>query len=147
MSGLLTERVKIVSALDYASGNADRDGAILDMAGYDGVLMVVKFATIAAGGMNSIKAQQDTDPAGATMADLAGSKIDVAADDDNQIFVLDVHRPAERYVRLFVDKDGANACAESALYILYAGRTLPVTLNVTDLVTGEAHVHPVEGTA
>lgn len=143
----LTERVKIVSALDYASGTADRTGATLDMAGYDGVLMVVKLAAVAAGGTNSIKAQQGAASNLSDAADLEGTKIDIADDDDNQIFVIDLFKPTERYVRLYVDKDTANACAESALYIQYAGRSQPVTLNVTDLVTGEAHVAPAEGTA
>jgi hypothetical protein len=143
----LSERIKIVSALDYASGTADRDGATLDMAGYDGVLTIVKFATIAADGTNSIKMQQGASATLTDAADLAGTKIDVAHDDDNQIFVIDLFKPTERYVRVVVDKDTSHACAESAIYIQYAGRSLPVTLNVTDLVTGEAHVSPAEGTA
>ena len=47
--GNLGKNVKISTALDYASGTADRNGATLDMAGWDGVLMIVKFVTIAAG--------------------------------------------------------------------------------------------------
>ena len=143
----LGENVKVSSALDYASGTADRTGAILDMSGWEGVLMVVKLAAIAAGGTNSIKAQQDTDVAGGAMADLAGTKIVVADDDDNQIFVIDLYKPAERYVRLYVDKDTSNACAESAIYVQYNGRKAPFDNNQTDAVTYELHVSPAEGTA
>lgn len=137
----------ITSALDYASGTADRTGAILDMKGYEGVLMIVKLADVATGGTNSIKAQQDSAVGGGTMADLEGTKIVIADSDDNQIFVIDVFRPAKRYVRLYVDKDTSNAMAESAVYVQYDARSLPVTVNVTDKVTGEAHVSPAEGTA
>ena len=80
-------------------------------------------------------------------ADLAGTGITVAADDDNQIFVLDIFQPAERYVRVVVDKDAANATAEDAIYIQYAGRTVPFDNNQTDAVTYELHVSPAEGTA
>ncbi len=143
----LSTSVKIVSALDYADGSADRTGAIIDMLGYESVLMIVKTAAIAAGGTNSIKAQQGALPAMGDAADLAGTKVDIAADDDNQIFYLDIVRPQERYVRLYVDKDGANNMAESAIYIQYDARFRPVVNNVADLVTGELHVSPAEGVA
>ncbi len=142
----LGKNAKISSALDYASGSADRNGAILDMQGYEGVLMIVKFAAIAAGAVTSIKAQQDTASGGGTMADLAGTGISVAADDDNQIFVIDLYKPTERYVRLVIDKDAANATAESAIYVQYESRK-EANNNVTDAVTYELHVSPAEGTA
>ncbi|MEI6724610.1 MAG: hypothetical protein WCN81_00130 [Actinomycetes bacterium] len=140
---------KIVNALDYASGTADRTGAIIDMAGWTGVLMIVKFATIAASAVTSIKAQQDTDVAGGTMADLLGTGITVADDDDNQIFCLNLVKPEKRYVRLYVDKDAAHAAAESAYYILYGphGIAEPTLANVTDAFTLETHTTPAEGTA
>ena len=136
---------KITSALDYASGSADRTGAIIDMADYRGVMMYVKFGTIAAGATTTIKAQQDTAVGGGTMADLLGTVQAVA--DDNQIFIIDLYEPAERYVRLFIDKDAANATAEIAWYQQYGCRKRPVENNVTDKVTYERHMTPAEGTA
>lgn len=143
----LSNEIKITSALDYASGSADRNGAILDMAGYEGVMVMVKFAVIAAGAATVIKMQQDTAVGGGTMADLLGTSVTVADDDDNQIFWIDLYRPLERYVRLVIDKDAANATAESAVYFQYGPRTRPVDNNITDLVTGELHVSPAQGTA
>ena len=98
-------------ALPYADGTADREGAILDMMGYRGVLMVVKFAAIEALGVNSIKAQQDTAVGMGAAADLFGTAMTVAANDDDQIFILDLYEPTERYVRLYVDKDTTHTCA------------------------------------
>ena len=143
----LSSDVKLTTALDYASGNADRTGAVLDMQGYDGVLMVVKLAAVVNGGTNSIKAQQGELANGNDMADLEGTKIVIADDDDNQVFMIDLYRPAKRYVRLYVDKDAANACAESALYIQYGPTQRPVDNDVTDAVTYEFHATPAEGTA
>jgi len=139
--------LKVSSALDYASGTADRTGAILDMAGFTGVLMIVKLATIAAGAVTSIKAQQDTASNMAGAADLAGTGITIANDDDNQIFIIDLYEPVERYVRLVVDKDATNACAESAIYIQYGPTNRPQVNTATDLVTYERHMSPAEGTA
>src|SRR5512142_2627822 len=108
----LSKSVKITSALDHVDGNADRNGAGLDMSGYEGVLMVVKFATIVVGGTNSIKAQQsDDDGVVDAYSDLKNTGISVAADDDNQIFYIDLFRPQKRYVRLVIDKDAVNNCA------------------------------------
>lgn len=141
----LSKEVKITTALDYASGTADREGAILDMQGFEGVLMIVKTAAIATGATYKIKAQQDTDAAGGTMADLEGTSQTIADDDDNEVYYIDLYKPAERYVRLYVDKDTSNACAESAVYLQYGPRKLPTT-HATG-VTGELHASPAEGTA
>jgi hypothetical protein len=144
----LSAAAKVTTALDYASANADRDGAGLDMSGFEGVLMVVKFAAIAAGAVTSIKAQQsDDDGVADAYSDLLGSKIDVAADDDNQIFIIDLVKPRKRFVRLVVDKDAANVTAESALYIQYGAHKKPVVQTVADEVTYERHVSPDEGVA
>lgn len=140
--------LKITTALDYASGTADRTGATLDMSGYQGVLMVVKLATVAAGGTNSIKAQSGAASDLSDAADLLGTAQTIADDDDNQIFVINLYQPQERYVRLYVDKDATNACAESALYIQYGGAgALPKLASVADTLTLETHFGPAEGTA
>ena len=138
---------KFTTALDYVSASADRNGAVLDMDGFRGVLMVVKFAVIAPGAVTSIKAQSGTDGTVTDAADLAGTGQTIAHDDDNQIFIIDLYEPVERYVRLVIDKDAANATAESAVYIQYGCRNRPTTPTVTDLVTYERHMSPAEGTA
>lgn len=145
----ISSEVKITTALNFlaASASADRDGAGLDMAGFESVAIVVKFADIGAGAATSIKAQQSDDN-GVTdaYADLAGTGIAVAADDDNQIFIIDLVKPRKRWVRLVVDKDAANNTNETALYIQYDPRNKPTSLTVTDAVTYERHVSPAEGT-
>ena len=131
---MLTD-VKVTSALDYASGSADRNGAALDMTGYEGVLMVVKFATIATGAVTAVKAQQDTVSTFAAAAFIEGAAIDVADDDDNQIFILDVKHPGDEFVRLVIDKDATNATAESAVYIQYGPSYKPTVNDVANAVT------------
>lgn len=137
----------VTEALPYVSGSADRTGAIIDMAQFRGVFCVVHFLAIAGSAVTTLKWQQDTDVAGGTMADLIGTGISVADDDDGQIFILDLYEPVERYVRLYVDKDASHATAESAIYYQYGARVRPTTVTVADLVTYERHVSPAEGTA
>lgn len=142
---MLSQTTKLSVGLAYASGTADRTGAVLDMQGWDGVLMIFQFATIAAGGTNSIKAQQGAASNLSDAADLAGTAQTVADDYDGKIKYIDVYQPRERYVRAYVDKDTSNACAETVTYIQYRGQTLPST-HSTD-VAGESFVAPAEGTA
>lgn len=146
MQGFLTDYTKISVGLAYASGTADRTGAVLDMKGWDGVLMIASFSAIEAGGTNSIKAQQDSASNMGTAADLEGTKQVVADDDDDEIVYLDIYQPRERYVRAYVDKDTSHACAESVLYIQYKGAVNPTAAMGTG-VNGEQHASPAEGTA
>lgn len=141
----LSRNAKISNALDHAEGTADRNGAIVDMAGFDSLMIVVKFGDIAAGAATSIKAQQGAAAAMGDAADLAGSKQTVADDDDNKIFYIDIHRPEERYLRLVVDKDASNNTEEMAWYVQYNAKDKPVTHGAT--VAGEFHLSPAEGTA
>ena len=143
----LGKNAYIRTALDYASGNSDRNGETMDMQHAEGVLMIVKFATIAGGATTTVKAQSGAESGMGDAADLESTGISVADDDDNQIFIIDLYRPQERYVRLVVDKDGSNATAESAVYVKYGVRKAPVDNDVADEVTYELHVSPDEGTA
>ena len=133
MSAFL-QNVKVSSALDYASGTADRTGSILDMSGYEGVVCIVKLATVAAGGLTSFHMQQDTAAAMGSAANINGTQQFIDGDDDNDIIVLEVREPTERYVRVYVNKDGSNACAESAVYIQYGPGYAPVTNAVANSV-------------
>lgn len=146
MQGFLSHHVKISVGLAYATGTADRTGAVIDMQGYDGVLMVFQFGTIAASAVTSIKAQQGAASNLSDAADLAGTAQAVADDADSKIKYIDLYQPRERYVRAYVDKDATNACAETVTYIQYRGRISPVVAHGTD-VAGEAHRAPAEGTA
>lgn len=141
----LSKDTKISVGLAYASGNADRNGAVVDMKDWDGLLIVCTLAAIAAAAVTSIKAQQGAESDLSDAADLEGSSINIANDDDDGVKYIDIWQPRERYVRAVVDKDGTNACAESVLYIQYKGKGLPST-HGTD-VAGETHVAPAEGTA
>lgn len=142
-----SEDIKIKSALDYASGNADRNGTTIDMAGYDSVCFVVHLATVAASAVTSVKAQSGAASDMSDAADLTGTSVSIAADDDDELKYIDLHNVAERYVRIVMDKDGTNACAESAVAYLYNGRAKRPITQASGEAEGERHVAPAEGTA
>lgn len=143
----LGKNVKIQVALEYTDGTADREGDEFDMQGWDGVLMIVTFAAIHDSATLSIKAQQDTVTGMGTAADLYGTEQTVSGTSDDQIFIIDLYKPLERYVRLYVDKDTSNTVAESAIYIGYSGRVSPFDNDADAATNYELHVSPIEGTA
>ena len=144
----LSKCCKITQAITSAAGVAaatDLNGATLDMQGFESVLMTVVFGVITSGAVTGIRAQQDTASGMGTAADLLGTAQVVADDDDEKTFYIDLVKPAERYVRLVVDRATQNAVVASATYIQYSARVLPVTHGSN--VSGETHVSPAEGTA
>lgn len=144
----LSKNVKISTAVTPtagAAGTSDINGSILDMQGFEGVLVIVRMGAITSGAVTSIKMQQDTDSAGGTMADLTGTAQTVGDTDDDETFYIDLYKPAERYVRLVVDRGTQNAVVASAEYIQYGAHLAPTTHGTG--VNGETHVSPAEGTA
>ena len=145
----LAKNVKITQAVTPtagAAGTSDINGATLDMQGYEGVLVIVTFGAITAGAVTSIKMQQGAASDLSDAADLEGSGQAVADDDDGNVFFIDLVKPAERYVRLVVDRATQNAVVASAEYIQYGQRESPTPAHGAT-VSGETHVSPAEGTA
>lgn len=143
-SGLLG--VKVSSALDYSSAATALAGTTLDMSGYRGCLIIVKMAAIEATAATSIKAQVDTTSAFSSPEDIAGSSITIADDDDDQIFILDIKNPPQRYLRVYLTR-GTAAAACSAVYVQYGPDTMPQTNDVANEVTTETHIWKAVGTA
>jgi len=144
----LSKNAKITQAItptNGVAGTTDINGATLDMSGFEGVLIVVTMGAITATAVTSIKAQQGADSGLSDAADLAGTAQTIADSDDDKVFYIDLFRPAERYVRVVVDRGTANAVVASAEYLQYGPREAPIT-HATG-VSGETHVSPAEGTA
>jgi len=144
----LSKNVKIsqcIAPSDGVAADTDLSGAVLDMSGFDGVLMIVTFGVITADAVTSIKAQQDTAVGMGSAADLEGTGQTIADSDDDGVFYIDLYKPLERYVRLYVDRATQNAVISSAQYIQYKGAKPPASHG--SAVSGETHVSPAEGTA
>ncbi len=144
----ISKNVKISTAItptDGVAATSDINGSILDMQGFEGVLVVVRMGAITGSAVTSIKMQQDTAAGGGTMADLEGTAQTIADTDDDKTFFIDLYRPRERYVRVVVDRATQNAVVASAEYFQYGPKEAPVTHGTG--VSGETHASPAEGTA
>ena len=150
MSKTIRDVIKVARVVNAtAVGTTAINGTEVDMAGFDGVCFVVAMGTIT-DGTPKIKAQQDTATGMAGAADLANTGVTMAATDDNKLVVLDVFRPAERFVRCVVDRTvgspGTGSVIDGAIAIQYGPRTATTTQPST-VAGSETHVTPSEGTA
>lgn len=136
-----------VSIQTYKSAdNESLTGAGVDMKGYRGVAFIVG----AAGGEDfstwSVKAQQDTDSAFGTAADLVGTATafsTIASPSTDGLAILEIVEPKERYVRPVITVPNVTTAKITfCIAIRYGAEELPVSGNV-----GELHVSPAEGTA
>ena len=144
----LTKEAKISTAITPTAGVAastDLNGSTLDMQNYDSVLMLVRMGAITGSAVTSVRAQQGENSDGSSMADLEGTDITIADDDDDEIFAIDIIKPEKRYVRVVVKRATQNAVVTGAEYIQTGPRKQPVSQGSG--VTVETHVSPIEGTA
>lgn len=144
----LSKNVKVSQAITVtngAAGMSDINGAVLDMQGFEGVLIEVTFGAIVSGAVTSIRAQQGAAANLSDAADLEGTAQAVADTADEQTFVIDIYKPRKRYVRVVVDRGTQNAAVASATYVQYGAHKLPTSHGAN--VNVETHVSPAEGTA
>lgn len=142
----LSKDVRIYQAITPTAGAAGTtaiEGETLDMEGYESVLMVVNFGAITAKAVTSIKAQQSSDDS--TWNDLEGTSQTVADTDGGDIFFIDLVKPTDRYVRVYVSRATQNAVVACANYYVSGAKKVPVTHDT--VVNGEIHISPAEGTA
>jgi hypothetical protein len=137
-----------VTTANGATGTTDIEGVSLDMAGYSDVTCIVAMGPITANAVTGLKLQGSADSAGSPddWTDLTGTSQTVADDDDNQVFLLSVNRPAKRYIRLYVDRATQAATVGSAVYVQTGARKRPVT-HGSNVNAAEEFASPAEGTA
>lgn len=144
-------RMALVSSASATGTNATSE---LDMAGFEGVVFVGGFETIAAGGSVGFKAQQ-SQTSGSDFDDLEGTNVAVTVAQDDYTFLLDVYKPESRYVRGMVVGQSTATPYTEVFAIQYGARKMGV-LNTTSGstealaasgVVSEIHITPGEGTA
>lgn len=120
-----------------AAGTSDQDGTVLDMAGYDGVLFVAALGDVTSTSVlelqvfgNTANSTSSPSPVELT-ADSAGPTTAGASDNDNKLYVVDVVRPAYRYVFPRVKRGTANAVIDGVLAVQYRSRSVPITQGST----------------
>lgn len=145
MAWKFSEEIKINKVKDASSAaTTDVTSDSVDMQGYDSVAFLLTFGTITGSAVTSIHVEQSANDS--SFADLEGTNVTVADDDDNEMFWLEIVRPTDRYIRLIVDRGTQNA----EVGAIYAFQTpmheqKPIDNVIDDTITGESHLTPDEG--
>lgn len=107
----LSYAVKFTRVMNaVAAGQTAQTSSAIDMRNFEGCIFISAFGAITASAVTSVKIQQSSDDGSAdTYADLLGTSISVADDDDNQIVIHDILRPRERYLKAVISRGTANA--------------------------------------
>lgn len=130
------------------AGTTVQTGSAVDMAGWTGVKFYYLFGAITAGAVTSCEVQQSSDDGvGDAYTDLEGTNVAVADDDDNQVVVIDIKNPRERYLKPQINRATQNAVIDGILAVRYGPRTLPTSESASVVVSREQHISPAEGTA
>lgn len=129
------------SGLDYTSAAIDRNGAAFDMANFDAVLGIVKFAAVHDSNVGAIFWQQADDSSFTVNVEALAGTSTVTGNDDNKTIAKLLVRPTRRYVRIVVDKDGTNASAEVLIYVGFS-KVGPVVNSGVSGLTYTEHVSP-----
>jgi hypothetical protein len=144
----LSPNVKVTRVITaQAAGTSTINGTVLDMQGFDGVVFVASFGALTATQVTSLKAQDGATANLSDAADLAGSLTGPLADaDGNRSLVLEICKPAKRYIRPVINRATANAVIDSVVAIQYASSKSPTT-NDTTVAAAKLRVSPANGTA
>lgn len=123
-----------------AAGTTDLDTDVLDMAGYDGVLFIALLGDATSGSVLELQAFGNTanSTSSPTPVELTADSVTYtagASDADNKLMIVDVIRPAYRYVfgRLVIDTQ--NCVVDGIVAIQYRSRSVPVTQGSTVLAS------------
>lgn len=131
-------KLTLVKAAQGSAGTAINSDSV-DMQGFDGVMFFGTIATANAGNFaNAAQSQDDS-----SFADLLGTKV-VPGTSGNS-FLVDIFRPEERYLRLEVDRSGANTATGDIYALQYCAHKKPTTHGAT--IDAETHISPIEGAA
>ena len=114
------------------AASSSANGAGVDMKGWDGVAFIMAVGAI--DGTQDLKAQSDDNSGFSSATDITNAAItQVAGTGDNKVYILDVWRPSERYVRsVLANGAGATADFQAVIAIRYRGTgRFPITQDAT----------------
>ena len=149
MSYYLTEyqRYKNLLGATVAATDDTVETASMDMVGEDGgylrAVFLVRMGTLTAGGTTVIDVQQSADDS--TFATLAAPTLSpVHTTGSDKLFVLEVNKPTDRYVRLQFTRADENAEIDSVIGIRADGREGVITQADASTVFSAVATTPAE---
>jgi hypothetical protein len=147
-SGIKVTRVMSAVA---AGVTTPQTSTAVDMAGFQGVRFIVLLGVGSASSIGQVKATQADTAAGSPVAftDIAGSAgtAFTPTTDDNKVWILDIYRPARRFVKCVVIRGVGNTVIDGIIAEQYGPTKLPKTDDTTTVLGRSLLVSPADGTA
>lgn len=132
-----------------AAGTSDTltSGAI-DTIGFESVAIQLLVGAVTSTGTCTIKVQQSSDN-GSTddYTDIAGTAQVATTGDSNKAILVDIHRPAKRYLKVVTTRATANVAIDGLVAFLYGAGDVAVTQPAATVIGPEFFNTPAEGTA
>lgn len=144
----MIEAVKVSSAITPAAGVAAQtviNSSILDTAGYDGTLFLLRMGLITSGAVCNFRVQQGANSNMSDAADLTGTLQAIADTSGNAAFYCDIKRTGDRYIRAQINRSTQDSVISDCLAIQYLPRSKATSQG--NGVSGESFDSPAEGTA
>jgi hypothetical protein len=139
MQNFLSEEVKITTVAPSATATSTVTGSAIDMAGYDGALLIVRLGSPATN--NNIRWSQ-CDTTGGSYADIEGTLVGNHATDNP--LVVDLKRPREQFLKYVITR-GTTTTVDAVTVIQYKARNKGVSQPSGTQI--ERWQGPAEGTA
>lgn len=133
MNLIKSMKIMEVGAPVAAASNTDSNSDRIDMQGFEGVVFIAAVTDSLNTGVATLKVEQNTADSDTGMAALSGASATAtsAEDDDlnNQLLIVDVYKPRERYVQAVRTSATANIAFGNVIAILYSGKKAPITVD------------------
>lgn len=99
----------------------------VDVSDYEGALFLVSMGEITSGAATTCYVRSAAATGMGSAAELDGTLLTIADDDDDLIQVMDVYRPLEPFLDVIVTRATQNSEVESISVLLYGPRKAPTT--------------------
>lgn len=132
MTSFLRDCKVVPCSPDATGGTSDIDGAVIDMGadgGYNAVAFVAHLGDVSDTCVLELQCRGSANSDGSASSQEAttGTRTANAANSDDKLVILDVQKPAGRYVFPRLKRGTANAALNSIIAVVYKANNLPAT--------------------
>lgn len=144
---ILSSNVKVTQVSPAAAvGTSTINGTTLDMSGFDGVMFVLLAGAIT-DGAPGVQAASGSAANGSDKQTLLGALASLTNAQSNQIAILDLYRPLDRYVTPEIVRGGSTGAVIGGLVaIQYCAGFKPTTQDAATIASTVQVVSPAYGT-
>jgi hypothetical protein len=120
------ENEKTIRVMSSATGGTGTTASsIVDMVGFDSAAFIALAGAVTSSGTITMTVQGNDSTSTAGFADLEGANAQLGSDDDEGLLIVEVYRPAKRYLRAVVNCETANGEVDGILCLQRDPKLIP----------------------